>query len=450
MPIPPLHPIGVLGTLRSVRSLGSPAPVRERPAPRLSRGELLALISAIMALTAVAIDVMLPAFDDIRVAFDLAEGSGDVGRIVTVFFFGLAVAQIVYGPLADRFGRKPILYLGISIYLLGAVGSALAPTFELLLVSRFVWGVGAAGSRVVAIAIVRDRFEGDAMARAMSQVMAVFVLVPILAPSLGTAIIAVLPWQGVFWFCVVWAGLVTMWSLRLRETLDPHDRRPLSFRSTGRGFVEVTRTPVTAGYTIASVFLQGVFTAYLASSEVIIGDIFGRQEQFALVFGGVAVLFGVAALVNGRLVERLGIDRIVKSVFTVLMPLCVVLVALAIAGGGEPPIWLFMPTLGLILSAFMFLLPNLNSAAMSPVGHIAGTASALTGAVRIALGAVLGTIISANVVDSVTPFALGVAAMCTGAGITVWTVRRREHRAARRAAVAEPTAALLSDPVIPS
>lgn len=392
---------------------------------RLSRGELLAMISAIMALTAAAIDLMLPAFDEIRDAFDLRDGSADTGKIVTVFFIGLAAGQLVYGPLTDRFGRKPVLYVGVGIYLLGAIGSALSPTFGVLLLSRFVWGLGAAGSRVVAIAIVRDRFEGDAMATAMSQVMAVFVLVPIVAPSIGAGVVAVVPWRGVFWVCVVWAAMVIAWSLRLPETLSPEQRRPLSLRATRQGFVEVVRTKVTGGYTLASVFLQAVFTAYLASSEVIISDIFDRRDQFPFVFGAVALLFGVGALVNGQLVAMMGIDRVVVGVFAVLLPLCVLLVAISAFGDGNPSFWFFMPTLGLILAAFMFLMPNLNSAAMEPVGHIAGSASALTGAIRIAFGAVLGTVISNEVVDSVTPFAVGVAAMCFGAGVTVMVSRAR-------------------------
>lgn len=412
---------------RPTVAIGEAASDTDGHVRQLSRRELLTLVSAIMALTAAAIDLMLPAFDDIRGAFDLAEGSADTGKIVTVFFLGLAAAQIVWGPLADRFGRKPVLYAGVTVYLVGAVGCALAPSFPLLLVSRFVWGVGAAGSRVVATAVVRDRFEGDAMAAAMSRVMAVFVLVPILAPALGSALLEALPWRGIFWVCVVWALMVSVWSIRLAETLQPSRRRPLSFRNTGDGFLEVARTPVTGGYTIASVFLQGVFTTYLASSEVIISDIFGRREQFPLVFGGVAVLFGLASLVNGRLVGTLGIDRIVTLVVRLLLPLCAMLVISALAGDGVPPFWLFMPTLGLILSGFMFLLPNLNSAAMVPVGHIAGTASALTGAVRIAAGALLGTVASAQVTTSVTPFAISVAAMCLGASISVWVVR---HRAA--------------------
>lgn len=385
------------------------------------------MISAIMALTAVAIDLMLPAFDEIRETFGLRDGSADTGRVVTYFFFGLAAAHLVYGPLADRFGRKPVLYLGISIYVLGAIGSALAPTFGVLLASRFLWGVGAAGSRVVATAIVRDRFEGPVMARAMSQIMAVFVLVPVFAPTLGAGIVAVLPWQAAFWFCVVFAAGITVWTLRLPETLDPAQRRPLRVGSTVRGFVEVARTPVTAGYTIASTFLQGVFTVYIATSEAIISDIFGRRDQFPIVFGVVAIGFGVVALLNGRFVHRFGVDRVVTAALAWILPLSLVLV-IETLGADEPNFWVFMPTLTCVLSAFMFLLPNLNSAAMEPVGHLAGTASALTGAIRLAGGAALGTVISAQITDSVRPLAIGIATMCFASGAVVLIVRLAQRR----------------------
>ncbi len=395
---------------------------------RLSKRELLTLISAIMALMAMAIDLMLPAFDDIRETFDLGEGSNEVGQVITVFFFGLAFAQLIYGPLADRFGRKPVLYAGIGIYILGAIGSALAPTFELLLVSRFVWGIGAAGSRVVSTAIIRDRFEGIAMAKAMSQIMAVFVLVPVIAPSLGAVIVALVPWRGVFWFCVVWATAIGLWSLRLRETLNPDHRRPLSLASTTRGYVQVARTPVTFGYTVSTIFLQGVFTTYLASSELIISDIFDRGGQFPVVFGAVAIMFGLSALLNGVAVERVGIDRVVTAAFVAQLTIAAFLVALSLQADGVPSFWIFIPALGLLLSSFMFLIPNLNAVAMEPVGELAGSASALTGAARMAGGAVLGTYISGQLVDTVTPFAVGVAAMCVLSAVCVVLVRVRAAR----------------------
>jgi len=214
------------------------------------------------------------------------------------------------------------------------------------------------------------------------------------------------------------------------ETLDPVNRRELRIASTARGYLEVARTPITFGYTVASIFLQGVFTAYLASVDLIISEIFDREPQFPFIFGAVAILFGVGALVNGRVVERLGIDAVVARAFSALAVLLPVLIGLTVLGSGTPNFWLFMPVVGLVLSSFMFLIPNLNSAAMEPVGHIAGSASALTGAVRIAGGALVGTLINAQVDDSLSPLVIGVAVMCVLAGITVLLVRLRNPSAA--------------------
>ncbi|MGI9597440.1 MAG: multidrug effflux MFS transporter [Acidimicrobiales bacterium] len=391
----------------------------------IGRRELLILVSSVMALMALGIDLMLPAFDDIRVAYDLGAGSNETGQIVTVFFLGLAAAQLLYGPLADRFGRKPVLYLGIGISVVGAVGSALAPTFPLLLASRFVWGIGAAGARVVATAIIRDCFVGDAMARAMSQIMAVFVLVPVVAPTLGAGLIAIFPWQSVFWFCVLWSAVIAAWALRLRETLQPQNVRALSVVGSVRSYRQVAREPVTLGYTMATVFIQAVMTSYLAVSELIIGDIFDRKAQFPFFFGAVAASFGVAALVNGRLVERRGLDRMVNSAFALNIPLSILLVVVSVASDGPPNIWLFMAILAGVLSSFMLLMPNLNTAAMTPMGEIAGSAAAFTGALRIAGGAVLAAIATRWVSDSVVPFAVSVLVFCCAAAATVWVVRRQ-------------------------
>jgi DHA1 family bicyclomycin/chloramphenicol resistance-like MFS transporter len=410
------------------QSAAPPAPAAPQGRSELSRSELLTLVSALMGLMALAIDLMLPAFDDIRAAYDLGEGSTEAARVVTVFFLGLAVAQLVYGPLADRYGRKPILYTGIGIYMIGALGSALAPTFNLLLLSRFVWGIGAAGSRVVATAIIRDRFEGTEMAKAMSRIMAVFVLVPVLAPAVGSVIIAVFPWRGVFWFCLVWAVLISLWSTRLGETLDPAHRRSLNLVEISRSYVRVARTPITSGYTNATIFLQGVFTAYLASSEIIISDIFDREDQFPFVFGGVALMFGAGAILNGRLLNVIGVERLITRTYIVQLPLTAVLIAVSVSADGSPNFWVFMPLLGAILATFMFLMPNLNASAMGPVGDLAGTASAYAGAVRMAAGAVLGTVISNATSTSVTPFAVGVGALCSMGALSVWRVRQRAHQ----------------------
>lgn len=361
-----------------------------------------------MALMAVGLDLILPGFAEVRSAFDLGDGSNQVGQVITFYFFGLAIAQLVWGPLADRFGRKPVLYAGVGIYVIGAAASALAPTFEALLAARVFWGMGAAGARVCATAIIRDRFVGDRMAKAMSQIMAVFVLVPVVAPSVGALILRVLPWQAVFWASALWAVGAALWSLRLEETLDPAHVRELSLSQVTRSYIEVARVPVTLGYTIATMFLQVAFTLYLANSELIIGEIFGRPGQFPVIFGVVAIGFGLAAFLNSRLVERFGMDRMIGSVLIASVTGAALLVLVSVLGDGLPSFWLFMPLTGFVLSTFMLLMPNMNTAALTPVGHIAGSASALTSAIRIGVGSAIAGVITRWIDDSVTPFAIAV------------------------------------------
>lgn len=374
--------------------------------PELRRGELLAMLSLIMALMAMAIDLMLSAFDEMRATFGLDPTSNEVAGVVTVFFMGFAVAQFVYGPLTDRFGRKRVLGVSIVIYILGAIGSALAPSLGLLLVARFVWGIGAAGSRVVATAVVRDLFEGAEMAKAMSQIMAVFIMVPVIAPALGAGIIAFLPWRSVFWACALWSIAMWLWSRRLPETLPVDQRRKLDRADITDSYRTFFKTRPTLWYSVSSIFMQSVFTMYLASSELIVSEIFGRRSWFPFVFGATAVGFGVASLVNGQAVERYGVRKVLSRMLVVLNACAALLVVVAVSGGGQPSFWVFMPALAVMLSAFMFIMPNMNAEAMQPVPHIAGTVSALSGGFRMLGGSILGGLVAARIDVSVTPFAV--------------------------------------------
>lgn len=364
------------------------------------------MLSAVMALMAMAIDLMLSAFDEMRVTFGLEPTSNEVAGVVTVFFMGLAVAQLFFGPITDRFGRKSVLYASVAVYILGAVGSALAPTLPLLLIARFVWGIGAAGARVVATAVARDLFEGVEMARAMSQIMAVFVLVPVIAPTVGAGIAAILPWRAVFWACAIWAIAMAAWTRRLPESLPPERRRRLDRSDIASAYAEFARTRSTLWFSIASVFLQSVFTMYLASAELIVSEIFGRRSAFPMVFGVIAIGFGVAALVNGRVVGRFGVRPVMNTMLVSLITGSVLLVAVTLASGGTPTFWVFMPLLAVLLAQFMFLMPNMNAEALEPVPHIAGTASSLSGGLRMAGGAILGGVVASRIDTSLTPFAV--------------------------------------------
>jgi MFS transporter, DHA1 family, multidrug resistance protein len=374
--------------------------------PELRRGELLAMLSLIMALMAMAIDLMLSAFDEMRATFGLDPTSNEIAGVVTVFFMGFAIAQFVYGPLTDRFGRKRVLGVSIAIYIVGAIASALAPSLGLLFVARFIWGIGAAGSRVVATAVIRDLFEGAEMAKAMSQIMAVFIMVPVIAPALGAGIVAFLPWQSVFWACALWSIAMWLWSRRLPETLPVDQRRKLDRADITDSYRTFFKTRPTLWYSVSSIFMQSVFTMYLASSELIVSEIFGRRSWFPFVFGATAVGFGVASLVNGQAVERYGVRKVLSRMLVVLNACAALLVVVAVSGGGQPSFWVFMPALAVMLSAFMFIMPNMNAEAMQPVPHIAGTVSALSGGFRMLGGSILGGLVAARIDVSVTPFAL--------------------------------------------
>jgi len=256
--------------------------------PPLSRGHFTALLSMIMAMGALAIDLMLPAFDEMREHFGLEPGSTRVAQTVTVFLMGMALAQLFYGPLADRFGRKPVLYLGFAIYGLGALGASLAPSLELVLLSRFIWGVGSAGPRVVAVSIVRDSFKGEQMSRAMSYIMAVFLMVPIFAPSLGAGLMTILPWQSVFAFGLVMATVMAVWARVLPETLDPANRIAINKNAITSAVREVLTNRETFGYMMAMTMTIGVFTSYLASWERRFGAILDDAGQYRLLFGVLA------------------------------------------------------------------------------------------------------------------------------------------------------------------
>jgi len=422
--VPPSSPVGQLD---DTSSLVNPSVAAHRWTP--GRNEMLAILSAIMALMAMAIDLMLTGFDEMRDAFGLDPTSNEVANVITVFFIGLAVAQLFFGPITDRFGRKSVLYASVIIYVIGAVGSALAPSLGWLLVARFVWGIGAAGARVVATAVVRDYFEGVQMAKAMSQIMAVFIMVPVVAPTLGAAIIAIAPWRTVFWACAVWALMMSAWSLRLPESLPPESRRRLNRRDITSAYIEFARTRPTIWYSIASVFLQACFTMYLASSELIVSEIYNRREQFPFIFGLTALGFAVAAALNGRAVGIFGVRRVIWAVLGILITGSAVL-TVVVTVVDQPSFWIFMPGIGLMLMLFMFLMPNMSAEALQPVPHIAGTASALSGACRMAGGAVLGGLVAARIDTSVTPFAVALLVFAIAAAVCSAIAVGRPRRAA--------------------
>lgn len=304
--------------------------------PDLGRVEFTAVLAMSMALAALGTDLVLPAFGMMRSDLGLAPDSTAVAGVVTAYMLGLAVGQLAYGPIADRFGRRPSLFLGFGIYGLGALLCTFAPDLTMLLAGRFVWGLGAAGPRVITLAVVRDRFEGEEMARAMSFIMAIFIIVPVVAPSLGAAIIGFASWRVLFVLSVAAAVGMTLWARRLPETLAVEHQLELRLGRVARAARLVVAHRQTFGYTLALTSLYGVFISYLASSEIIFGETFGRAEAFPYIFGGVAATMGLAMLGNTRLVKRFGTRRTAHSVLLGYVAVSAGLYGVALATDGRP------------------------------------------------------------------------------------------------------------------
>jgi MFS transporter, DHA1 family, multidrug resistance protein len=366
--------------------------------------EFTVLLALAMAASALSIDTLLPALDDIRTSFKLASDSSETAALITVFMLGSGLALLPAGLLADRFGRRRVLWAGFALYIVGAVGAALAPSLGLMLVARFIWGVGAAGPRVTAMAMVRDVYSGERMAKQMSFMMAVFMLVPVFAPTIGAGLIAIGPWRSVFWFCAGAGILVLVWAMRLPETLPEAERRGLGVGDIVSGARTVLKTPGTAWYVVAQVALFGVFLSYLGTSELIIDDVYDRAKWFPLFFSGLAVAMGIVMLINGRIVERVGLDRLTRWLLVIYIAGGLTLTIASIAADGRPSFWIFCALLVPVLSSHGVLVPNLNSGAMRPLGAIAGLGAAILGMTATVLGSLVGNRIDAMFNGSTTPF----------------------------------------------
>ncbi len=412
------------------------------PPRSIGEKELIALVAFVMALGALGIDLMLPALGDIREDFGLSADSTRAAGIVTTYVIGSAVGTLAYGPLADRFGRRPPLYGGFFLYGVGAVGAALAPSLGTMLAGRLLWGIGAAGPRTIALSIIRDRYHGEEMARRMSVIFAIFVIVPVLAPSLGALILLVAHWRWVFWACVAVVTVVATWVLRLPETLDPANRiefRPTAILTAARS---VFANRQTMGYMLALTASFGAFVSYLATSELILQDVFDRAELFPAFFGALAAVMGSAMLANSRIVDRLGVRATVHRVLVGYVAAAAILLAVSFLTDGAPPLWLFTTLIGAVLIMHALLIPNANSLAMDPMGTVAGTAASIIGFVSLGAGAAIGAVIDATFDGTVTPLAVGFLISSVAALLLVWWAERGRLQIVSRPTPVESPATL--------
>ncbi len=362
-------------------------------------------MALLMSVVAISIDAMLPALGVIGKDLQVSHPN-HVQYIIGFIFIGMATGQLLCGPLSDALGRKKVLYLGIGFYLAGSVICFFASDFRFLLIGRLIQGLGVAGPYVSAISIVRDKFSGRDMARVMSFVMMIFIMVPAIAPSIGQAILLLASWRYIFLLYIIYSITVGLWLFfRLEETLPVEKRIPFKVSAFIQGFREVFRSRVTICYTLCMGICFGSFIGYLNSAQQIFQVQFGTGKMFTVYFGGLALLFGVASLLNSRVVEKLGMRYICRR-----STLCIIITSiifLLVNQMAEVRLWMFLVYAGILFLCFGLMFGNLNSIAMEPMGHIAGIASAVTGSLSSGISMVLGAIIGQLYNNTLIPIASG-------------------------------------------
>lgn len=399
-----------------------PAPAPENPHPGMGFRQFVLFVAAMMGTNAIAIDSMLPALPAIGKTLGI-DTANHTQLVITSYLLGFGVAQIIYGTLADRFGRRPVLLVGLVIYTLASVGASFAWSFEVMLAARALQGIGAAAIRILAVTIVRDCYSGRQMARVMSLAFIVFLSVPILAPSIGQIIVLFAPWRAIFLMLCLLGVVLIFWTLRrLPETLHPDDRSPISIAGISHAFSLVFRSRVTVGYMLAMTMAMGGLFGFISSAQQVFADTFQAERWFTLVFAIIAFFMALSSLVNARIVERLGMRRVSHAALLGYMLVALVHAAVVLAGIEN------IITFSILQAAMMFffglMVSNFNAMAMEPVGHVAGTASSALGFVSTVGGAVLSFLLGQSFDGTTQPLILGFAALSVFALIFVLFAER--------------------------
>lgn len=386
--------------------------------------EYVVILALLVSIGALSTDIMLPALSDI--GRELQGGAAhDVHLLVTAFFLGMAAGQLFVGPLSDSLGRKPVIYGGYLLFVLGCVISMTTEIWEVMLVGRVIQGLGAAAPRIVTVAMVRDEFEGRAMARIMSIVLAVFILVPILAPAIGQGLIYLSGWRATFLALAALGVAVSLWfALRLPETLPPTRRRAFRVREILAGLMEIFASRIALGYTVATGLVYGLFVGYLGSAQQIFQETFGVGDLFAMYFAIAAAALGAASLVNAALVMRLGMRKLTWWALVGLTTLSFLFWALLPLYGGVPPLALFLVWQ---LSTFFcvgVIFGNLNALALEPLGRLAGLGAAFVGSIATFISLPLASVIGRRYDGTAFPLVIGFAVLGLAACLVMrWTER---------------------------
>ena len=377
----------------------------------MSAKEFTALTATLMSIVAISIDALLPALGIITQDLQI-QNPNQTQLLIGALFLGMASGQIIAGPLSDALGRKPVLYAGLAVYFIGTLICFFATSFEVLLAGRIIQGLGAAGPYISAVSLVRDQYKGREMAKVMSLVMMIFILVPALAPTLGEMILLFTNWHGIFIMYGLYSIIILVWiSFRLEETLKPEQRIPFTRSGFLAGFKEVISNKSTISLTFCAGLMFGCLIGYISSAQQIFQVQFETGKLFSVYFGGLALLVGVSSLVNSKIVGRLGMHLISKRAFAVIILNSIAF--LIVQALFDVQLWMFIIFAGILFFCFGLLFGNINAMAMEPMGHVAGIAAAVIGAISSIMSNIVGTSIGQMYDNTLIPMTMSYILLCS-------------------------------------
>ena len=385
--------------------------------------EFVAIMASLMSIVALAIDALLPAMSTIGIDINSLDPTENQ-KFITMIFLGLGVGQLVFGPLSDSFGRKPIVYIGFIVFCLASVICVLAPNLEWMIIGRILQGIGLSAPRTISISMIRDSYKGDYMAKIMSFVTAFFILVPIVAPSMGKFFLDHYGWEAIFYMQLVATLVVGVWFWRRQpETLKPEYKIKFSSHVFVDGFRELLQHRETVAFTIVSGLITGAFMVYLSSAQEVFEVQYGLADNFPYVFAGLAISVGLSTLLNGTMVVKLGMRRLALIALTLFFTVSIVYVGL-FWNSQNPSLWILISFLAMQFFTLGFLFGNLRAIAMEPIGHIAGIGAAITGFISTMIAIPIATYVGGYIQDTILPLFVGFL-VCGSISLGIFMLIRR-------------------------
>jgi DHA1 family bicyclomycin/chloramphenicol resistance-like MFS transporter len=373
---------------------------------RQSQTEFILLMASLMSIVALSIDAILPALENIGLSIG-TDNSQDHQKLITLIFLGLGCGQLVFGPLSDSIGRKPIIYMGFALFVLASFVCVNAKSLEMMMFGRFLQGIGLAAPRTISIAMVRDSFSGDYMAKIMSFIVAIFILVPVIAPALGKLVLDAYGWKAIFnWQLIFWVVIMIWLWKRQPETLHPKHKIKISKNLFINGLREFFKIKNSVGFTLISGLITGSFMVYLSASQDIFQNQYGLVDEFPYIFAGLAIAVGFATFLNGTFVLKYGMYKLVRT-FLILFTSIPILYLIFFFNSSNPNVYTLVGFFGIQFFTIGFLFGNLRSLAMQPLGHIAGIGAAINGFLSTIMAVPIATYIGGFIKNTASPLFIG-------------------------------------------